>query len=229
MAALLLAGCGLAPSTSRPGLPAASVVPSASEPPAAASAGIPTAPIVPSASATSASADPTPYVTQTVFTSPLYRYAVTLPAGWLVIAASEPWDGTADAGHADPIVDQLYGPLVAGRCTKVLLCGPNAWAYATRTTMTLGEWDLDRNKADTMGHPCALKPETTAKIVVSGEPAILESKHCAPVDGILVMKALTVRSGVAFAFYLQDPADDRGAEPADRSDFSHLLATIHLP
>jgi hypothetical protein len=159
----------------------------------------------------------------------VYRYSVTLPAGWLVIPAQAAWDGTGAVGHDDPIVDQLIGPQVTGRCKTVFLCGPIAWANAAPTTLSLSDYVKEQDAADARDHPCPPAPESEVTIEIGGEAAVLESKHCPAVDGILVLSAHTVHDGVGYAFYLQDPSRDPALEPADLSDFMALLDAIQLP
>lgn len=192
-------------------------------------ASAPTATPTPSASAPTATPAPTPYPVPTLFTSVVYRYSVTLPSGWLVIPAQSRWDGTSAVGHDDPIVDQLIGPQVTGRCKTVFLCGPIAWANAAPTTLSLADYVKEQDTADARDHPCPPTPESQVAIEISGEAGVLESKHCAAVDGILVLSAHTVHDGVGYAFYLQDPSRDPALEAGDMSDFMALLDAIQLP
>jgi hypothetical protein len=212
VAALVLTACG---STSL-----ASPTPSSSTP---------TATPTPSSSAPTARPIPTPYPVATLFVSPVYKYSVTLPAGWLVIPAQTAWDGTSAVGHDDPIVDQLIGPQVTGRCKTVFLCGPIAWGLAAPTTSSLADYVKDQDLADARDHPCPPAPESEIAIEIGGEAGALESKHCPAVDGILVLTAVTIHSGVAYSFYLQDPSRDPTLEPGDLSDFMALLGAIQLP
>jgi hypothetical protein len=183
----------------------------------------------PSSSAPTAAPIPTPYPVATLFVSPVYKYSVMLPAGWLVIPAETAWDGTSAVGHDDPIVDQLIGPQVTGRCKTVFLCGPIAWGLAAPTTSSLADYVKEQDAADARDHPCPAAPETAAAITIDGEPGVLESKHCPAVDGILVLSAVTIHNGVGYSFYLQDPSRDPALEPVDMSDFMALLGAIQLP
>jgi len=146
-----------------------------------------------------------------------------------VIPAQTAWDGNSPVGHDDPIVDQLFAPQVSGRCPTVPLCGPIGWAYAAPTTASLATYVKDRDAADARDHPCPTAPQTAVSITIDDEPGVLESKHCAPVGGILVLAAFTVHNGVGYDFYMQDPYRDPAAEPLDRSDFVALVGAIHLP
>ena len=200
--------------------PLISPTPSSSTPPATPA---------PSSSAPTATPAPTPYAVATLFTSPVYQYSVTLPAGWLVIPAQTAWDGTSAVGHDDPIVDQLIGPQVTGRCKSVFLCGPIAWAYAAPTTLSLADYVKEQDAADARDHLCSPAPESEIPTQIGGEAGVLESRHCPAVDGILVLSARTVHDGVVYTFYLQDPSHDPALEPGDLSDFMALLDAIQLP
>jgi hypothetical protein len=183
---------------------------------------------------TSASAGPTdspaPLAAPTAFTSPLYRYTMTLPSGWTVFPATSTWDGTSPVGHDDLVVDQLVGPSVTGRCTKVLFCGPVAWAYAAPTSEALATYVQTRDAADARDHPCPPSPKTVEQVTVADGSAVMETKYCADeATGIIVLDVVTIRAGVAYSFYLQDPSHDRGADSADRADFLKLIGTIQLP
>lgn len=193
------------------------------------SSSAPTATPIPSSAEPTATPRPTAYPVATLFTSPLYKYSVTLPAGWLVIPAETAWDGNSAVGHADPIVDQLFAPQVEGRCPTVPLCGPVAWAYAAPTTASLDAYVKEKDAADARDHPCSSAPESADTITIGGEPGVLESRHCPAVGGILVVSAFTIHNGVAYVFYLQDPYGDPAAEPLDQSDFVALIAAIQLP
>jgi hypothetical protein len=211
------------------GLLAIALVAGCASPVSLTPAATPTPASNPSSPGQPASATPTAYPTATLFTSPLYKYSVNLAAGWLVIPAQTPWDGRSPVGHDDPIVDQLIAPQVPNRCATVFVCGPLAWAYATPTTRSLDAWVADQDASDARDHPCPPSPQTRVSVKVDGEPGVLESKHCPQDGGILVMSAHTIRDGVGYAFYLQDPSGEPGVEPLDQSDFRALLGAIRLP
>lgn len=51
---------------------------------------------------------PSPSGVPVSFTSPLYRYTVTVPAGWVVTAATVPWQGQPVPTNSSP--DAFRGP-----------------------------------------------------------------------------------------------------------------------
>jgi hypothetical protein len=165
----------------------------------------------------------------TTFTSARYHYSLMLPPGWQTVEAQTMWDGTGAPSSDGPIVDQLIGPAVPGRCAVVFECGPVAWAFAAPTTKPLAAYAKDRVAADAAEHPCPTTPETEDQLQIDGEPGLVQSKHCPAAGGMLVLTAVTVHNGVGYAFYLQDASRDPVAEPADRSDFLALLGTVRLP
>ena len=61
----------------------------------------------------------------TSFTSTLYGYSVTLPAGWRVVEAQTKWDGNGSPTYDDQVVDQLIAPESTGRCTGVFNMRPS--------------------------------------------------------------------------------------------------------
>ncbi|HEX8026725.1 MAG TPA: hypothetical protein VF484_11030 [Candidatus Limnocylindrales bacterium] len=172
---------------------------------------------------------PTPFPTETTFVSPMYPYSMSIPAGWTVIPATSRWDGTSPVGHDDPIVDQVLPPKVPNRCTGIYLCAPNAWAFAMRSQLTLAQWVAAGNASDHADHPCATEPEASEPVRIDGVAGILETKHCEPVTGILVMWARVVSHGVAYAFCIQDQARERSLDPGVRADFLAMLAAVDLP
>ena len=169
---------------------------------------------------------PSPFTLATDFTSPIYGYTVTLPPGWTVFAATSKWDGATAIGHDDPIVDQLVGPEVTGRCTTVFVCGPVAWAYAAATRQSLADYVKARDAADDRDHACP-PPVRQEQITIAGQPALLETGYC-PEGGILVLRAVTIHAGTALSFFLQDPANERAVDPLDRADFLALLKSVRL-
>src|SRR6185437_10095295 len=96
------------PSQATPGATTAATEPTA---------GSPAATVLPTQTAAAVASNPA--ATQTVFTSPLYGYSVTLPAGWRAGAAILKWDGKAQPGNEEPVNDRFGGPQSA-----------SAWAYA---------------------------------------------------------------------------------------------------
>jgi len=205
---LLLAGCGASAS---PGASNASSAPASTPTPG------------------SPAPTSTPYPAPTLFTSPLYRYSVMLPAGWLVIPAETAWDGIAAIGHDDPIVDQLIGPQVPNRCKTVFLCGPIAWALAAPTTESVTALAAAMDAAEARDHPCPATPEQQDATTIDGEAALRTSKHCPTDGGTLLLRAITVHEGIGYYIWLQDPAHETAVEPMDHADFDALIAAIRLP
>jgi hypothetical protein len=180
-------------------------------------------------SAVSPPATSSPFSVPTLFTSPLYSYSLTLPAGWQVVAAQTRWDGTTPIGHDDPIVDQLIGPEVPNRCKTVYLCGPIAWAVAAPTTKPLMALASDEDAAEARDHPCPVTPEQQSATSIDAESALVASKHCPSDGGLLVLRAIAIHNGVGYFFWLQDPSNEAAVEPQDRADFEALIGAVRLP
>jgi hypothetical protein len=43
------------------------------------------------------------------------------------------------------------------------------------------------------------------------------------------MRAITIQDGIAYYFWMQDPANEDALDPRTRADFEALLAAIQLP
>ncbi len=164
----------------------------------------------------------------TSFTSTLYGYSVTLPAGWRVVEAQTKWDGNGSPTYDDQVVDQLIAPESTGRCTGVFTCGPLAWVLAAPTTKTLTEFTKEQDAAAAAGHSCPPSPEKQEQVTIDGQAGLLETKHCPATAGALTLGAVTIHGGVGYLFNLVDLSSDPTAEPADRSDFLALLGTVHF-
>jgi hypothetical protein len=180
----------------------------------------------------SQSAAPTSSATESMFSSPLYGYAVTLTTAWRVIPAAEPWDGEEEIGHDDAIVDQLISPQVEDRCEHLFRCGPIAWAISAATTESLEAVAADMDAKEAREHDCPETPENSEPAEIDGEPALLASTHC-PADaadgGLLILRAIAVHDGTAYYFWMQDPASEEALEPSVRADFEALIAVVDLP
>ena len=74
----------------------------------------------------SAAVSASPTASAVTFTSPLYGYTVTLPAGWSATPATKVWDGKGAPGSEDPAVDKFHGArLKNGPCAgRADLTGP---------------------------------------------------------------------------------------------------------
>jgi hypothetical protein len=174
----------------------------------------PSAIATPSASQT---APPSAEPVATTYTSSFYGYSLTLLAGWQVVPASIRWDGISDPGHDEPTVDQMSGP-----------SGPSisaAWAFSIPVTKDLKGYASERLAADATVHPCPKTAATTTQITIDGTPGLLMTRDC----GILVLTALTIKTGAAFVFYLQDSSIHGPTDPTDEATFASMLASVRLP
>ena len=151
------------------------------------------------------------------FTSLLYGYSITVPAGWNVGAAMLRWDGASAPGHDDASVDKFVSPSTL-----------SAWGMSGPAT-----GDIDRYVKDNIawtvrdhGDTCpATAPEATEAIQIGGEAGVLLSWNC----GILINEALLVRRGIGFVFVMRDPNVNAAIDPADRVIFEALLDSVILP
>ena len=165
-----------------------------------------TTPTVKPAAATAATPAP--------FTSLLYAYSLTLPAGWNVGAAMLRWDGASSPGHDDGSVDKFVSPGTV-----------SAWGFTGPVSGDLDQFVRD-NIAWTVrdhGDTCpATKPERTESIQIGGETGVLLSWNC----GILINEALLVRDATGFVFVMRDPAIQAATDAADRALFEALLNSV---
>jgi hypothetical protein len=160
--------------------------------------------------------EPTPRATPTAFTSPLYKYSVTLPAGFTATPASEAWDGIADASHESANSDHFVGPMNA-----------IFWGFAGPTAKDLEAYTQERI-ADTARHhgdTCPPKPELNQPTTIGGEPGVLLAWNC----GILINAAVTVRGGVAYNFVMRDFYVKAATDPTDAAAFQALLDSVTFP
>ena len=152
----------------------------------------------------------------TVFSSPLYGYTVTVPAGWLPAAALIRWDGTRQPGP-DAESDKFAGP---GELT--------AWAFAGRFKGDLAAFVTDRIAANARDHsdtcPRAT-PEINEPLQVGGRRWVFLGWNC----GAVINQAVTLRGGVAYAFTFRDLGVEAATDPADRAVFLSILDSVELP
>jgi len=160
--------------------------------------------------AASASAGPTS------FTSKIYGYSLTVPAGWTGVQASAAWDGNRAPGHEVPQADQFIGPAAA-----------SSWAYAAPTTKDLAGYVKERIAANAADHAatCPATPDAEDPIEVGGAPATLLAWNC----GILINGAVTVYNGTGYLFGFRDPAVHAATNAADRAAFLQLLHSVRFP
>jgi hypothetical protein len=169
---------------------------------------------------------------ESMFSSPLYGYSVTVTTAWRIIPAVDAWDGQEEIGHDDPTVDQLISPQVADRCEHLFLCGPIAWAISAPATGSLEAVAEEMDAMEASDHDCPETPETSDPAEIDGEPALLASTHCpanAADGGLLILRAITIHDGIAYYFWMQDPAHEDALEPSIRADFEALIAAVDLP
>jgi hypothetical protein len=192
-----------------------------------ASSGSPGASSPPNSTSPIATSGPSAQGAPTLFTSTLYGYSVTLPAGWRVVRAQTAWDGTGSPTYDAPVVDQLIAPESTGRCTRVFTCGPLAWVLAAPTTKGLTEFAKEQDAA-AAEHSCPASPEKAEQVTIDSQAGLLETNHCPATAGALTLSAVTIRGGIGYLINLVDLSSDPTAEPADRSDFLALLGTVHF-
>jgi hypothetical protein len=169
---------------------------------------------LPPAQATTAPATP---AAPTTFTSPIYGYSLTLPAGWAIGAAVERWDGTSAVGHTEPFVDKLATPGTL-----------SFFAFETQTQLDLAGFVQDRIAANVRDHSDTCPkptPDANEPLQVAGKPGVFLAWNC----GILINEVVTVRDGVAFVIVARDTAIPAATDAADRAILDQLLATLAFP
>jgi hypothetical protein len=152
----------------------------------------------------------------TTFTSPLYGYAVTVPAGWIAAAAIVPWDRSAEPGPFAE-TDRFAGPEEL-----------TGWAYAGPFDRSLDALVADRIAATHRDHAdtCpVIQPEVNERIDIGGAPWVLLGWNC----GALINEAVTIHAGVAYVFVFRDLAIRAATDPADRALFGSILESVVLP
>ena len=151
-----------------------------------------------------------------MFTSPLYDYSVTVPAGWISAPAILRWDGIKHPGP-EAETDQFVGP---GDLT--------AWAFAGPFTGELTAFVADRIVANARDHsdtcPVA-EPEIDEALQIGGRSWVLLGWNC----GALINTAVTVRAGVAYTFTFRDLDVRAATDPVDRAIFLSMLDSVELP
>jgi hypothetical protein len=134
--------------------------------------------------------------TPVVFTSTLYPYSITLPAGWVTTPARAQWDGTSAPIFNDPVVD-AFGPVG----------DVGAFVSVAPTTSSLAAWAADgiatneRWHAVDSGCPNGQTPDSVESITIGGQPGTLVGfKNC-----FFVNLAFTVVNGYGYRFGFRDP------------------------
>ena len=160
--AIVVAACTSGPAST----PASSPIAVAS----VAASSIPTPSSMPSASASAMAATPVPTVAAsssagpTSFTSKVYGYSLTVPAGWTIIQATAAWDGKGAPFHDVPEADQFVGPAAA-----------SAWFFGAPTTKDLAgkvKESIAANAAE-HGNTCPAVPQVKDPIVIGSEAGTL--------------------------------------------------------
>lgn len=166
--------------------------------------------------APAASAAPSAPKVATSFTSPIYGYSLTVPAGWTAIEATSAWDGRGAPFHDVPEADQFVGPAAA-----------SAWFLGAPTTKDLASRVQEAIAANAAGHgnTCPALPEINDPIEIGTEHATLLGYNC----GILINFAIAVHDGKAYLFGLRDTAVHAAADPADGAAFLELLKSVRFP
>jgi hypothetical protein len=152
----------------------------------------------------------------TEFTSAMYGYTVTMPAGWTISPALLRWDGDGQPGpYAES--DSFVGP---GELT--------VWAIAGSFAGDLDAFVQDRIVKNHRDHsdtcPVAV-PEVNEPIDIGGKPGTLLGWNC----GALINEAVTIRGGVAYEFVFRDLAIEVATDPADRALFESILDSVEFP
>ena len=152
----------------------------------------------------------------TSFTSPIYGYSLTVPAGWKVIPATAAWDGTGAPFHDVPEADQFIAP-----------GGESAWFFGAPTTKDLAGRVKESIAANAAAHgnTCPAVPEINDPIKIGSEPGRLLGYNC----GILINNGLSVHKGVAYQFGFRDTSIHAATYPPDRAVFLALLASVKYP
>ncbi|HEX3218512.1 MAG TPA: hypothetical protein VHU77_00550 [Candidatus Limnocylindria bacterium] len=159
---------------------------------------------------------PTPSASST-FTSRLYPYSISVPAGWTATWAAARWDGSGAPDIQDLVNDNFIS---SGTMAMIVVAAPTRKDLATYTADGIAATYAVHK--DTC--PAAQNPESVESITVGGEPARLESINC----GILINVAYTVHAGQGYRFTFRDPAVHAATNTADKATFMALLASVQF-
>jgi len=150
------------------------------------------------------------------FTSPLYGYTATLPAGWTGGPAVLRWD-SVNAPGPDAEVDKFAGP-----------GSLSASAYAGPVRGDLAAFVADRIAANARDHsdtcPVAT-PEVNQPIEIGGQPGVLLAWNC----GAVINNAVTVRAGIGYVFTFRDLFIRAATDPTDLALFRSILDSVKFP
>jgi hypothetical protein len=160
------------------------------------------------------SAAQAPAPTPSSFTSSLYGYSLTLPAGWSAGAAFLRWDGASAPGYHDPSVDKFGG---SGTVSTFMFAGPTSDKLDAFVRHTIA-WTV-RDHGDTCPDTA---PEASEPIDFGGTPGRLLAWNC----GILINQALVVHDGSAYTMVMRDPGVPTATDEADRALLEQLLGSV---
>jgi hypothetical protein len=157
---------------------------------------------------------PTPSASS-IFTSRLYPYSISVPAGWTATWAAARWDGSGAPDRQDLTVDVMVSPGTAV-----------ALGQSAPTTKGLSKYVADAIVANYQVHraTCPEQPESVEPVTIGGEPGKLLAWNC----GIMVNQAFTVHAGQAYRFTFVDEAVHAATNPADKATFIALLASVQF-
>jgi hypothetical protein len=151
-----------------------------------------------------------PPLTQS-FTSTKNGISLSVPDGWLVRAASEPWTGSTYALVFDPptpYIDYLYDPVLADHLFLNLASQPIGAA-------TPEQWIAAQMAGD---EGCA----TTEPVAVDGATGLIGAEGCELVAAVTV-------GGRGYVIRLHASQDNPSAvAPYDQTWFEQVLATVQL-
>jgi len=158
----------------------------------------------------------TPPAGPTSFTSPLYGYTLTVPAGWITAPAIVRWDGDRQSGP-DAETDKLAGP------DQIM-----AWAFAGPYAGGLDAFVQERIAANHRDHADTC-PETDPAIkepvAIGAERGVFLAWNC----GAVINIAVAVHAGVGYMFVFRDLAIEAATDPADRALFQSILDSVEFP
>jgi hypothetical protein len=141
------------------------------------------------------------------FRSALYGYEVTA-LDWTGRSATSAWDGTGSPGSGDPTVDVLQGPNAQ-----------QAYGFGGPTTSSLDDFVSAGRVANAKTHGCPVTPDVTERIIIGGEPAIIDEVDC----GVFALSATAIHAGRVYAFFT---FDQPGKEDEMRAWFRSLMQTV---
>jgi hypothetical protein len=152
----------------------------------------------------------------TSFTSPLYGYTLTVPAGWIAAPAVLPWDGDRQSGP-DAESDKLAGP-----------DGVLSWVFAGPYAGKLDTFVQERIAANHRDHAdtCPeVEPAVNEPVAIGAKSGVFVAWNC----GAVINLAMTVRAGVAYVFVFRDLSIKASTDPADRALFQSILDSVVFP